>query len=434
MSEVKLNLIDSQSILTGEIHGSVTDSCIAALTAEPETIAELEAALARYIRPQAGMSEFASFHCVYEIDSEPWDAGLVIIDLTARIVAAESSYSQPQTEGEVCYHDGTKLTDVSVPYRLPADWLVVNSVEEYRWACDRRREQRAENLPFDARSVLYGSALLEFVVTSGVSWLAINSERDGSEGKLVQDITDIHETWLITPREDLSGRSPREVLLEKQNFIDFDLHTRSLQWTFLGEGPPCLAPDSFAYRYAGFGTHEWVVYYDLVRHLLWRATELDCLDIDAAVRRLEQFKTAWLETGDGEYEGKVPAIIIDNERRRLPQAMSAAELIIDEDCELCRMSALEAEMGFGPAFWHLDGSHMDDGFAFSPCLTLEEWEAENRRREEFNREFERDWEERQQRIAHGEVVDGETTNDGETVGDQENARDVENASDAESVN
>jgi hypothetical protein len=436
MSEVKLNLIDSQNILTGTIHGSVADSCIAALSAEPETIAELEAALGRYIRPQAGMNAFASFHRDAEIDSEPWDAGLVIIDLTARIVAAESSYSQPQPEGEVCYHDGAKLTDVSIPYRLPADWLFVNSVEAHRWACDRHRLQRAEKLLFDTRTVLYGSALLEFVVMSGVSWLERNSERDDdvAEAYLAQEITAIHETWLVTPRDDLQGRSPREVLLEKQDFIDFDLHTRSLQWTFLGEGPPCLAPNSFAYRYAGFGTHEWVVYYDLVRHLLWRATELDCLDIDAAVSRLEQIKNAWLETGDGEYEGKVPAIIIDNERKRLPQAMSAAEMIIDDDCDLCRMSALDAEMGFGPGFWHLDGSHMDDRFAFSSYLTLADWEAENRRREEFNREFESDWEERQQRIAAGEGVDGETVNDGETSGDDENTVDGEMAPDDEMVN
>ncbi|HEY6121825.1 MAG TPA: hypothetical protein VIV66_17845 [Pyrinomonadaceae bacterium] len=40
-------------------------------------------------------------------------------------------------------------------------------------------------------------------------------------------------------------------------------------------------------------------------------------------------------------------------------------------------------------------------------LTREEWEAENRRREEFNKEFNRKWEDRQQRIAHGEQVDDE---------------------------
>ena len=122
-------------------------------------------------------------------------------------------------------------------------------------------------------------------------------------------------------------------------------------------------------------------------------------------------KSDWLETGDGEYEGKVPAIIIDNERKRLPQTMSAAEIMIDEDCDLCRMSALEAEMGFGPTFWHLDGSHMDDGFAFSSCVTLEEWETELRQREEFDREFDRQREERRQRVAGGELVDESSISD-----------------------
>ena len=409
MSEVKLNLIDAQNILTGTIHGSVADSCVAALSAEPETITELEAALGRYIRPQAEFGPFASFRSRCAVDSEPWDAGLLIIDLTARIVAVESTYSQPHLEGEVRYHDGTKSTPVSVPYRLPADWLFVNSVDAYRWSCSRRRQQREENPAFDARAVLYGSALLEFIVKSGLGGLARTSEPpeddEAAQQALAQEITSVHANWLMTPGEDLRGRSPRDVLLEKQDLIDFDLHTRSLQWTFLGEGPPCLAPDSFAYRFAGFGTHEWVVYYDLVRHLLWRATELDISDFDAAVSRLGQIKCDWLETGDGEYEGKVPAIIIDNERKRLPQAMSAAEIMIDEDCDLCRMAALDAEMGFGPTFWHLDGGNMDDGFAFSSCVTLEEWETELRQREDFDREFNRRTEERRQRIALGELVD-----------------------------
>jgi hypothetical protein len=58
----------------------------------------------------------------------------------------------------------------------------------------------------------------------------------------------------------------------------------------------------------------------------------------------------------------------------------------------------------GVGFWHLDGSHMDDDFAFSFYKTREEWEAENHRREEFDKEFNRRWEERQQRIARGEPL------------------------------
>jgi hypothetical protein len=77
-------------------------------------------------------------------------------------------------------------------------------------------------------------------------------------------------------------------------------------------------------------------------------------------------------------------------------------MIVDDDCELCVMSANHVAMGYGPGFWHLDGSHMDDDFAFSFYRTQAEWDEENRRREEFDREFNRRWAEREQRLARGE--------------------------------
>jgi hypothetical protein len=277
MSEVKLNLIDSQKVLQGTIHGSVADACVAALSAEPESIAELSAALTRYIKPRDDSSPFQSFRSAAEIDAEHWDAGIVIIDLTSRIVALESSYSQPQAEGEVHYHDGTESTDITVLYRLPDDWLFVNSVEAYRWSRERRSKERlAAKTPIDVRKILYGAPLLDFIVNEcgkiEVSEPAANGDYT-VEDALLGELSGVHARWLTTPREDLGGSSPRDVMLAKQDFIDFDLHTRSLQWSQQGEGPPCLSPDSFAYCHAGFGTHEWVIYYDLVRHLLWSALE-----------------------------------------------------------------------------------------------------------------------------------------------------------------
>jgi hypothetical protein len=482
MSEVKLNLIDSQTILTGTIHGSIVDSCIAALSAEPERIPELATALGRYIKLSDDENPFAWFHRRSDVDERPYDAGIVIIDLAARIIAAESSYCQPQSEGEVHYHDGVHGTDVSIPYRVPCDWLFVNSIDAHRWSRERHVDKRQPF--FDARPVLYGPPLLEFIVDSvtllkseldaskisnGDDSIAIDTDpllssdisnpdpslaavsdsllrseisnpdpslavvsdsllrseisdpeiaqrpeatsdqdsngdsgpntnpdtQDDPHRALDEQLTRIHANWLTSPRADLQNRSPRDVMLEKQDFIDFDLHTRSLQWTFLSEGPPCLARESFAYRYAGFGTHEWVVYYDLVRDLLKAAVAVYCPDKDTLIRELERFKTNWLENGNDEYDGRTPAVIIDNERKRLPEAMAPEQLIIDEDCECCRMMAQDAAMGFGPGFWHLDGSHMEEEFAFSCCKTIQEWETELRRREESYLEFERQWAERE---------------------------------------
>jgi hypothetical protein len=228
-------------------------------------------------------------------------------------------------------------------------------------------------------------------------------------------------------------------MLARQDFIDFDLHTRSMQWSLQHEGPPCLPISSCAYRFAGFGTHEWVIYYDLVRHLLWSALpgvqesvrqSSVCRDdardnlsapvdagsdlssrqltphaLEETIRRLSHIKTAWLEEPNHELDRRIPAFIIDNERRRLPEAVLGREMVIDEDCPVCRMMGNDAELGLEVGFWGLDGAHMDDDFAFSCFRTREEWEADRRSWKEFNEEFNRKWEERQQRLARGEILE-----------------------------
>ena len=138
MSEVKLNLVDAGNTIVGNAHGSFADRCIAALSAEPETLSELVSALARYNRPLDELGPFAAFQSSSELDPSPWDAGLVVIDLAARIVLSDSTYSAPGPEGEVDYHDGTQATEFSILYLLPYDWLFVNSIEAYLWSRDRR--------------------------------------------------------------------------------------------------------------------------------------------------------------------------------------------------------------------------------------------------------------------------------------------------------
>jgi len=445
MSEVKLNLVDAERVLHGTIHGSIADYCVAALSAEPETIAELEAALARYIKPPDADGYFTWFSATQcprnssvlsteselvhdprvALDPEPWDAGIVIIDLAARIVASDSLYSQPGPEGEVFYHDGHALTDIPILYRVPDDWLFVSSVDAYQWSRERRIHERTARPACDARAILFGRPLLQFIVNAYPSlpseiWSALTlsaqlaTEYDqAAPDALAKEISTIHARWLLTERDDLHGQSPRGVLLAHQDFIDFDLHTRSLQWSLQDEGPPCLAKDSFAYRFAGFGTHEWVLYYDLVRHLLRSLFELQStvsvgrdVDVNQLLTTLDQIKTNWLDNPQPDLEGRVPAILIDNERKRLPQAMRPHDMIIDDDCPMCQMFGDETTpLGMGVGFWHLDGSHMDDDFAFSYFKTRQEWEVENRRREEFDKEFMRDCEERNQGLARREPLE-----------------------------
>jgi hypothetical protein len=60
---------------------------------------------------------------------------------------------------------------------------------------------------------------------------------------MAQAFVDIHRRWLMTPREDLSGHSPREVLLAKLDLIDLDLSSRMLQWSYFLQEPTPLSRD-----------------------------------------------------------------------------------------------------------------------------------------------------------------------------------------------
>jgi hypothetical protein len=398
MSEVKFNLVDSQSILVGTVHGSIGDLCVAALAAEPETIAELEIALQRFDY----VPHFQSPYCFSDypaIDDEPYDAGILIIDLAARVVVCNSTYSLPGPQGKVEIYDRQQDAEIPIFYSLPDDWLFLNEVECYQWA---RAEQLAKRSPpLDARAILYGRPLLEFLATNlryGTACCGDNSEAFSPAGA-------IHAQWLLTPRADLRGQSPREVMLAKLNFIDQDLEFRAFQWSLQLEGPPCLPKDSYAYRYAGFGIHEWVIYYYLIRHLLANADPKACdadFDFEALVMQLEQLKEQWLNSPSAEFDNRIPAIIIDNERKRLPEAMGGRSMVIDEDCPLCKMMGDECEAGREVCFWHLDGCNMENHFAFSTFLTEQEYVDDQKEIQELAHRADQRMKDLDEHITRGE--------------------------------
>jgi len=432
MSETRFNIVDKEGVVEGIVHASVIDSCVAALSAEPETFAELEDALTRFVRPIDNQRLLAFLHPTSGVNTESWDAGNAIIDLSAQLVAVESTYSEPQPEGSVKYHDGCATTDLFIWYRVPDSWEFLRSIEPYEMRSAIRREALAECPRLDARAVIYGRPLLEFIVTEVRKLFLQVSDlgRKKTPELLSDEVTAIHAKWLTMPRDDLQNQSPRDHLVAQREFIDLDLQSREVQWSLQGGAPPCLNSASRAYRFSGFGTHENVIYYDLVRYLLWSTIEVhfdraggfteaalapdipDGRDVDsigAEILRLEKIRQEWWESPLGDY-GRSPANIVQSERRRLPLIMRSEELILDPDCPTCVMSASDAAAGHGPGFLHFDSAHMEDEFAFSASATEAEWDDENRAREEFTRDFNRRWLEREARVAAGEsaeVVDAE---------------------------
>lgn len=374
MSEIRINILDKDRGVCGEVHGSTGDAIMAALSAEPETIDELSFAFLRYREPGDEYSPFN--HFLTHTNFEPYDAGIVVIDLAGRTIGYESTYSYPEREGAIRLRIDNSDEDLSVRFRLPEDWMFVKSIPLFEGTSRRRREERLAHPPADYRAVLYGKPMIEFIIGE------IRANLDSTDKDL---FTEIHAKWLMTPRGDLRGKTPREIMFEKRKFVDFDLFSRETQWSFTGICPPPVLEKFAAYKFAGFGSHEIVTYYDLFRHLLEKGWDRRKDGFDLRSEHLEVLMAEWMKTPEDFC--RTPEDIIDCERKRIPLVMKAGEDIVDEDCPAC---VGLSEILDTPGFWHIDGCNMDDRFEFSFCETREEWEAEQREYEEYSRNYSKD--------------------------------------------
>jgi hypothetical protein len=408
MSEVRLVIRDSARDIWANCDAEFARCVVAALSAEPETIEELGAAVERYLNP-GEWRNFIEFSPAQSGELIDWS--IVIVDLQARLVASDflfddSPQQSPDTDPAVVE---ARAEEPLPRLRLSENWELSSSVADWQARSEARRAERLANRRIDTRAVLYGQPLLEFIARE--CW---ETFRDRPPQLLSDDaesawqtayafehefLRPIHARWLMTPRNDLCGQTPREVMHAKRESISWDIHDRQMQWTHDGTCPSGLDPESAAYRFAGFGTHEFVVYYDMVRHLLRACRDdvaglVEAHDTSAmtagdflaeAVPRLAAARDEWLDSPDPEFHGRTPRSIIHKERCRLPEGVTGEEMIVDHDCPLCQM---QAELP-GIGFWGLDGCNMDDDFAFSIFhRTYEEWEEEQRDYEEFNRRFE----------------------------------------------
>jgi hypothetical protein len=406
MSKVKLVIRDGQREIQANRRDWFADSVVAALSAEPETIEELSHALERFIATREG-SYFEGF--ITGGDHKPYDGGRVVIDLPARLVVCDSGYACPESEGRVWYRDGKRRTDLQVRYHLSEDWLLQGDAAGWPELAEKRRHQRHTSERLDAREVLHGDPLLEFVarqcfqVFRDAGPAPRQDYSDPAYQAEYDQIKDIHVRWMMTPREDLRDQTPRSVMAEGRHFAEISVRDRQEQWSFSGSCPRPLDAESAAYRFAGFGIHESVVYYDMVRELLWRCRRhvSEYRDgespvpaeefVTAEVPRLRETREQWLDQPCPDFlHSSTPRSLIHNERARIPEAATEEEAIMDEDCPLCQMEAEFGEI----SFWHLDGSHMDNEFAFSLWReTYEEWEAEQQEWEEHHRHFDAKWKE-----------------------------------------
>lgn len=382
MNALVLVLRDAQRTLQARVGSTFAQAVVAALSADPDSLDELELALGRYAKPPADRRLFADF--AESAAGPPAHGNLLLIDLPARLVVSRGRHFTPQAVGEVTYLEHDDSREVVLGFRLSDEWLLKAYTLEWELLARQRRDERAALPRRDVRAVLYGR-LPEFVA---------RETQAARKLSLDDPVREIHERWLMTARDDLAGLTPRQVLLARHEQVDREISARAWEWSVLGACQPPLPLESAAARAGGFGTHELVLYYDLVRHLLAWAwcgpVPDDVCDLDGTTRWLTELRDTWLDTPDLDtLHGRTPRHVIDQERRRIPWAVSPEEAIVDHDCPICRMMAEQRDT---PVFCHLDASGFDEGFVFSLCATREQWERE-----------EAEWAEYVSRLSHERV-------------------------------
>ena len=376
---------------------------LAALSADPETLAELAAALRRY-QPAHELFEqgrpVAAEDDAISIDAPtagvfPGEAPWCLIDLVGRTVVAGGGLELPEIgkayeseeETVASLSDDPLWTDSNVP--CPVVWLDLADTWLFRAADDHwqaimaaRARAMERQSRIDTRQVLFGFPPLRFLAERVFSIVATKSPtgEPSLPGDRVQaaHTRKIHADWLMTARDDLGGMTPRQVLLADHDRIQQDLEHRAVQWTMQGFAPPALPCDSAAYCLGSYGVVEVIQYFNLIRVLLdaaWDLVKSDrSLAPDVLVQQLATERDRWLVTPiDQEDANETPAQWIESERRRVP--ITEDGLHLDCDCPICQtMSTGQA----GPVFCWFDGHHleMEDEFAFSLTRLRCDWELE----------------------------------------------------------
>ena len=443
MSEVRLVIRDANEDRSGTVHGSVADWFAAALSADPVSIAELDAAIDRYALQSPERGHLTHFR--HDLNTEPWDAGLVVIDLAARLVMIDSTYSSPGHNGSIQRHniESVEGGTVSLSYRLADDWLFLRDSFSWKGTAEVRRRQRAEQPACDLREIFYGPPMLRSIINgcrrqfAGRDEIAARVHQEWIESRRhwneryatepqpdpetlsmhelarVEDptadlehriyydtIRDIHADWLMTPCAELGGRLPRTVMLQDRDRLSGDMSDREHHWSILGRCPPGISPESHAFQFGGFNTNEIVMYYDYVREVAWSCwdhlrtlsdaeraeleTSRSTLEafVNNEIKRLRKVGEQWLSSPWDEDPMRTPQGIINLERRRQPNGGQFHP--IDPDCPCCQ--ALAEMPGIG--FWHMDGCNMDDLFAFAYYHdTIESWESDQADYQEFSRQI-----------------------------------------------
>jgi len=402
-----------ECLLSSALDIDTATTIIALVSEDPCSWEEAIANWARYQSP--AVCEYPSslpFEIVEEqaaLDAIRQTEDWILLDFRAKRILTGSTVMQigrDQSFAMVVDDSGDQHGPLSV--HLPPWWEIHENVDAI--AIDEPR-QTSINRPHVNRDILFGEPLLDYLtlrIFSAVrseTWL--NGDADTNVRTRYDFTISVHRDWLMTPREDLGGRMPRQLLHGAHSWIDRVVWSQRVRFE---DGAPMVAAsdDVAGYETAPMGSEEMVVYFDLCRELIeagWSwcsgeqtqpAWKQEPEFQSALVDFLRETKDEWMrEPFEG---GSPPSFIVECSRRRVPRGagvpivgmtqQQSEQHVVDCDCPICEMMA---DGMFGIGFTSLDGHHLDlDGeFAFSMYETREEWQEMLQEYEDFSASMER---------------------------------------------
>lgn len=435
-------LLDERSCrLAASLDADSAVTLIAVASEDPSSWDEIVSYWPRYRTPE--MSEFADglplqvVDWATAIDAIDEEESWCVIDLVQKRICTGRNVMKVDRDAVfamVTDEKGNQHCPMSV--HLPPWWELKEHVEPF---VVKKPRDMPIVVPRTNREVLVGSAMIDFfasrimsMVGDGLLPMELSSpqEVDDPEANnaLYRLTVNVHRDWLMTPRQDLQGRTPRVLLFGAHDWSDRVINGQRLR--FEDGAPMVAAPDDVdGYEDAPMGREEMIIYFDLCREVIrggwfWCQNEVDAARLSLSHERaqliselctfLSAVRDDWLQQP---FEGgSPPSFIVECSRRRVPRGAGVSiagmmgqeqeQHIPDCDCPLCNMMASGM---FGVGFTSLDGHHLelDEEFAFSTRESYEEWEEQQAEWAEMSSEMDRKREEREAREAAGETEQDE---------------------------
>ena len=140
MSMISLTVQDPKQSRYAVVDQDLAHAMIASLSADPQTISELQAALTRFIHPQIASELLSNWSL--GTDSQNANEPICVIDLAACMVVSSWEHELDEGVGATPYVSVQGPSERWYAYHISDDWLWTSDLRHWPTLSQQRREQR----------------------------------------------------------------------------------------------------------------------------------------------------------------------------------------------------------------------------------------------------------------------------------------------------